>query len=231
MTQFPEYFNELDKLVKASIMRHPIIFPSRIEVLEHLFMTNGNGYYWNFETGNSESAFGRNIYQFPNKIGSQQIEKSETSDHLGTQFIAMKHQFIEDNIDEIASDKMSYHTCELNIHHMSKHFSKNYSLIGQLLQAENLFSIKKIWRDGILELAEWFIQQTRVFYSLHSLDDMTKEADYIENERIKTIFLLFKTLNDSLFSDSEESEAAKKQKSRSEIAKTIAKKIAKETQS
>lgn len=225
MKKYPENFNNLDRFVKASIMRHPIIFPSRIEVLEHLFMTNGNGYEWNFETGDIESAFNHDIYEYPEKIGSTQIEKSKNSEHIGTLFSAVKHQFIEDNIDEIASTRFGHYTCEIDIHSMSKHFLLNYSLIGILLRSEEPLKINYVWRAGIIELAEWYIQQVRQFYSLFTLDNRSTEEEYIESKNIRTVFVLFKSLNALLLSKEEQEKNTQKEQVRNKIAKDIAKRI------
>jgi hypothetical protein len=45
-----------EELIASSIYYHPLIFPTRTEVLDHLFLVNGNGYEWN-DDGQLRSVF------------------------------------------------------------------------------------------------------------------------------------------------------------------------------
>lgn len=53
MSTPPTYPDQMDpagdpeELIAACIYWHPLIFPTRTEVLDHLFLVNGNGYEWN----------------------------------------------------------------------------------------------------------------------------------------------------------------------------------------
>lgn len=39
--------NKVDRHIKLVMLNYPMLYPSRFSVLRHLFLCNGNGYFWN----------------------------------------------------------------------------------------------------------------------------------------------------------------------------------------
>lgn len=79
-TQLMDPIEDPEEYIRSSIYWHPLISPSRTEVLEHLFLTNGNGYEWD-DDGQIRSVFSHIPPEpdedFPYKY-EQEIRKAET---------------------------------------------------------------------------------------------------------------------------------------------------------
>ncbi|WP_318515565.1 hypothetical protein [Photobacterium leiognathi] len=148
-------------VVRHSILNFFSIFPSRLHVLGHIFLTNGNGYDWvydkdadlftikHFDDANCD-------FSTKNSIERAKIDKScdikglmESS--TGDQFNNHIAQFIEDNIDVYASK--AFYTKGLNLNPKKPHqFSRDCNLYCKLPPID---MIHPDWLDAMHELAEF----------------------------------------------------------------------------
>lgn len=153
--------NKVDTLVKASMLKYPSIFPSRMDVLSHIFMVNGSGYY--FEPEEGVFTTGEDV-EVPDKIARETNKNShETIEtiRLGRAFDDHVRDFIEANIDSL---------CKHNVRDMTGNSvftlsSTFYEENGVLARLEKFLDggnspddIDEDWRQALKQFCIWFMR-------------------------------------------------------------------------
>lgn len=100
---------ELDSLVRQSILRHPSLFTTRWQVLEHLYLVIGNGYEWSngrlvsvFDDEKSEDEC---VAEFFRDIDEFQSQFPDMPGHDTHTLRRRRRQFVLDNLDLLTHER------------------------------------------------------------------------------------------------------------------------------
>lgn len=96
----------LDRLVRQSLLSYPLLFPSRWDVLLHLFLVIGNGYEW--ENGRLVSVMEREEFDEARARATFFRDLDELEDRTGTRpediLRRARRQFQLDHIDDLVRE-------------------------------------------------------------------------------------------------------------------------------
>lgn len=97
--------SKLDTLVRRSILRYPLIFPTRWHVLRHLYLVYGNGYEWSggelVAVFDEEKDEAQCVADFFTDLDALQEQFTGLDDALRRR----RRQFILDNLDLLVHEK------------------------------------------------------------------------------------------------------------------------------
>lgn len=203
----------LEKYVKKSILTHVLLYPSRLEVLYELFFQSDYVTFQNNEFFVNDDNFDLiKIEDFVKKIPKKMRINPSYKEEKSLQFrkYLNEFKFIEKNIDDIVRSRINYVTNRYTIHSIANRFIKHpHSIAEQIINSDDLSLIDRVWREGIIEIASWYVDQTNRFYDLNVIaPDSKNKADYITDPKIKKVYLYMDQLTPKLRTKAEKAQVA-----------------------
>lgn len=150
--------NKVDNRVKASMLQYPSIFASRMDVLAHIFMVNGGGFYFDPESGEFTDG---EVVEVPDNINRETRSSRIDTESSRVREAYENHvrDFVEANIDNLCKHNADYMTRD-NVLMLSHTFYKERGVLSRvekfLGEGNDPQEIDADWRQALKQFCTWF---------------------------------------------------------------------------
>jgi hypothetical protein len=182
--------NKVDRHIKTMMMTYPAIYPSRIAVLQHIFLVNGNGFDWGSDGCPTMSSYGvpavtamdysdlhQRISTVKEDIARETLEPMSVLlnvRHARLHRELANRQMVEDDIDLYATNHVMQENLNFNASAL-KHFSTDWCLLSPRRFPQVMDRDWALAAEEMMNIAQQAIFRELGIYSPHYKEENADE--------------------------------------------------------